>query len=143
MIATGGGLTISGMAVVTGVSCVFGMLSSASRILEAKTPGAARQLLMNAGAVWIAAFSLGLFTAASLAGAALIGLGVGLAGTKVLEVIEAGAIALALRITGQKPVTHGELDQAVGEVRQRAQAAISEQALKLKEGDSNGTDRSA
>lgn len=135
LIADGGGLTVIGMAVVTGLSCTFGMLSSLSRVLDARTPGAARQMLMNGGAVWIAAFSLGVLTQASLAGAALLGLGVGLAGTKVLEVIEAGAVGVANRVSGTKPVTLEQLAEKLGEVRQDTQKAVSEQVVKGKTDD--------
>jgi hypothetical protein len=127
MMATpGGSLSVLGIALVTGISCLFGMLSSASRIQIAPGLSATRVVLMNGGAVWIAAFSLSVFTAAGLASAALIGLGVGLAGTKALEVIEAGAVALAQRVSGKQPVTREEMQKMLGDVRNDTQAAVSD-----------------
>jgi hypothetical protein len=126
LVAPGGSLTVIGVALVTGVSCLFGMLSSASRIQIAPGLSATRVVLMNGGAVWIAAFSLAAFTEAKMASAALIGLGVGLAGTKALEVIEAGAVALAQRVSGKQPVTREEMQQMIGDVRNDTQAVVSD-----------------
>jgi hypothetical protein len=126
LIGPGDSLSVVGVALVTGVSCLFGMLSSASRIQIAPGLSATRVVLMNGGAVWIAAFSLAAFTEAKMASAALIGLGVGLAGTKALEVIEAGAVALAQRVSGKQPVTREEMQQMIGDVRNDTQAVVSD-----------------
>jgi hypothetical protein len=126
LIGPGDSLSVAGAALVTGISCLFGMLSSASRIPMAPGLSATRIVLMNGGAVWIAAFSLAAFTEAKMASAALIGLGVGLAGTKALEVIEAGALALAQRVSGKQPVTKEEVAQIIGDLRNDTQAAVSD-----------------
>jgi hypothetical protein len=127
--AAASGLPLGAMAAVTGASCLFGMLSSASRLAAVGPVSAVRIVLMNGGAVWIAAFALAVFTQAGLATAALIGLGVGLAGTKALEVIEGGAVALAQRISGktlEQPVTRHEMEEMLGDLRNDTQAAVSD-----------------
>lgn len=119
---------------VTVIACGFGMVSSVSRIAAAEKAHAGRSLLLNAGGVWIAALALALQFKSSLPISALIGLGTGLAGSTILSIVEAGAVALAKRVLGDNQiVVREELDEKVGEVRQQAQLAVAEQVVKLRE----------
>ena len=115
------------IAIVTAFSCAFGMLSSMSRVHRGVA--GLRSLIMNAGAVWLAAFVIAAKTNADLPGGVLIGLGVGLAGSAVLEVIEKGVLVVARRMVGPEVVTVEELDQRIGDLRNAAQAALSEQIV--------------
>ena len=115
------------MGIVTALSCAFGMLSSLSRVH--KGMAAIRSLVMNAGAVWLAAFVIASKTHADLPGGVLIGLGVGLAGSAVLEVIEKGVLAVTYRIVGAPVVTVEELDQRLGDERNRVAAVFAEAAV--------------
>jgi hypothetical protein len=72
--------------------------------------------------VWTAAFALASAWRAELPTAALIGLGIGLAGTKALELIESGV----LRAMGKQPVTRAEVEDIVGNLRNDTQAVVSE-----------------
>lgn len=133
-----GHLSTIGIATVTGVSCIFGMLSSMSR-LEVIKQKAIRQLLMNAGAVWLSAFIIAAKTDPEITTAAMIGLGVGLAGTKILEIMELGVLTLTYRLTGVQPVEKqdleekiGDVNQKLGDVRQEAQKAVSEVRLQIR-----------
>lgn len=119
-------LTMLGAALVTGLSALFGMLSSASRVTEPTARPMVRLLLMNGGAVWIGAFSVVWTLHSSMGQAAMIGLGMGLAGTRALEVLELGTMGIVARITGRDPIERRELEQLLGEERKRMQAAISE-----------------
>ena len=122
------------MALVTALSCTFGMLSSLSRVH--KGVAGLRSLIMNAGAVWLAAFVIAAKTHADLPGGVLIGLGVGLAGTAVLEVIENGVLGITRRVVGAPLVTVEELDQRLGDLRNAAQVVFAEAAIeKHKEQD--------
>lgn len=117
------------------LSCTFGMLSSASRLRPASSAGGWRTILLNAGAVYTAALILAIETTRALTGVALVGLGVGLAGTTILEVIERGAIAIAQRLAGvESPVSKQEFHEQLGDVRQKAQVAVSELQVKAKRG---------
>lgn len=120
-------LGASQIAIVAAVSCAFGMLSSLSRVQ--KGMAAVRSLAMNAGAVWLAAFVIASKTNVDLAGCVLIGLGVGMAGTAVLEVIEKGVLAVTYRLIGAPVVTVEELDQRLGDERNRVQAVFAEAAV--------------
>ncbi len=126
--ATGNGEPVIVVVGVTLVACTFGMLSSLSRVKQtALRDGGVRALALNAGAVWTAALVLSFRSEAALSGCALIGLGVGLAGTTILEVIERGAVAVAQRLGGiDTPVSKEEFHEKIGDVRQKAQVAISE-----------------
>ena len=115
------------MGIVTALSCSFGMLSSLSRVH--KGMAAIRSLVMNAGAVWLAAFVIAAKTHADLPGGVLIGLGVGLAGSAVLEVIEKGVMAAAHRMSGTPMVTVEELDQRIGDERNRIAAVFAEASV--------------
>lgn len=118
---------------VTSLSCTFGMLSSASRLRSASSAGGWRTILLNAGAVYTAALVLATETTRALTGVALVGLGVGLAGTTILEVIERGAIAIAQRLAGvETPVSKQEFHEQLGDVRQKAQVAVAEIRLEEK-----------
>lgn len=127
-------MTYFAVAIVTGLSCLFGMLSSLSRVKAADSGMAARQLLLNAGAVWIVSFGLTVQINASVAMAALVGLGVGLAGTRALELAEQGVLGLLRRMYGVNPVDRAELEQKLGDVRQDAQRALSERVVKDRRG---------
>lgn len=124
-------LTIAGVALVTAVSCVFGMLSSLSRVKAAQETGL-RYLFMNAGAVWLASFVLASSGEADIPRAVMIGLGVGLAGTKILEIFERGIIGTAERMFGAKPVMQHELDKRLGDERDQVQSALAEVKLEVK-----------
>lgn len=115
------------IATVTAISCAFGMLSSLSRVQKGMS--AVRPMIMNAGAIWLAAFVLASKTPVDLAGCVLIGLGVGMAGTPILEAIEKGALGLVQRMIGAPVVTMEELERRLGDVRNAAQAALAEQAV--------------
>lgn len=115
------------MGLVTAVSCAFGMLSSMSRLH--KGLAGVRSLIMNAGAVWLAAFVIAAKTHADLPGGVLIGLGVGLAGSAVLEVIERGVLAVTYRIMGEPVVTVEELEQRLGDERNRVAAVFAEASV--------------
>lgn len=124
---TGNGETILAVTIVTVIACGFGMVSSLSRVRESARRASRRALVLNAGAVWTAALVLAFRSEAALSGCALIGLGVGLAGTTVLEVIERGAVAIAQRLAGiETPVSKQEFEQKLGDVRNSAQVAVSE-----------------
>jgi len=130
----GDGSPLIATIVITVIACGFGMVSSISRIAAAEKKNAGRSLALNAGGVWIAALALALQFKTSLPMSALIGLGVGLAGSTILAIVEAGAIALAKRVLGeQQIVVREELDEKVGEVRQQAQLAVAEQVVKLRD----------
>lgn len=127
-------MTYFSVALVTGLSCLFGMLSSLSRVKAADSGMAVRQLLLNAGAVWIVSFGLTVQINASVATAALVGLGVGLAGTRALELAEQGTLSLLQRMYGVNPVGRAELDQKLGDVRQDTQRVVSEHIVKARRG---------
>lgn len=129
LLAGEGGMSPLEVALITAASCAFGMLSSLSRVQALAGRSAVRTMAMNAGAVWLASFVLALLARAEIAGVVLIGLGVGLAGTAVLEVIEKGAVGLAQRLAGAPVVTRSELDERLGDERNRVTAAIAEQAV--------------
>lgn len=131
---TPGGMTLLEVVVVTGVSCAFGMLSSLSRVNDVRGRGA-KFVLMNAGAVWIAALVIVLQARMGLAGCAMVGLGVGLGGTAVLEIIERGTIALAARMMGNQIVSRDEFHEELGRNRQRTQKAVSELRAKVRRKD--------
>jgi ribosomal protein L16/L10AE len=107
LVIADGGLSQIGVGLVAGISAGFGMLSSVSRAQRAKG-WAVRTLLMNGGAVWIAAFCAASLTTKDPALVAMIGLGVGLAGTRALEVVEIGALTVLSRVSGK---TEGEKRQ--------------------------------
>lgn len=123
-------MTAGEIAAVTAVSSAFGMLSSASRLADMAPRRTALTLMMNGGAVWIAAFAISITTGAQLAATALIGLGVGLAGSKVLEVVEAGAVAVAQRLSGKEPMTREDVERIVGDLRNDSAAAFAEVNVK-------------
>jgi hypothetical protein len=122
--AMAGGVATTALA--TAMSCAFGMLSSLSRVQAARGHSAIKALAMNAGAVWLTAFVAAVKLHADLPGAVLIGLGVGLAGTTALEAVERGTLALIARVAGAPVVTHKQLDERLGDERNRTQAALSE-----------------
>lgn len=115
------------MAIVTALSCAFGLLSSLSRVH--KGMAGLRSLIMNAGAVWLAAFVIAAKTHADLPGGVLIGLGVGLAGSAVLEVIEQGVLVVTRRMIGPDVVTVEEFEQRLGDERNRVQAVFAEASV--------------
>ena len=120
----------SEVAVVTAVSCAFGMLSSLARVKQGMGGiGVLRALAMNAGAVWLAAFVIASKAHVDLPGCVLIGLGVGRAGTPVLEVIETGVLAVARRLVGPAMVTAEELDHRLGDERNRVAAVFAEASV--------------
>lgn len=138
--STADGTPILMVVIVVMIATLFGMLSSLARVQEREGPRAIRQLLLNAGAVWITALAIALQLEASLPLCALIGLGIGLAGSAALEVVERGTIAIANRILGiEGIVTKPELDERIGEVRQSAQIAMSEANLRIKQIEKPGT----
>lgn len=112
---------------------LFGMVSSLSRLSDRETARGMRKLALNAGAVFVMALALVLQVKASLPLCALIGLGIGLAGSAALEIVERGTLALATKILDTAGlVKKEELDEKLGEVRQQAQVAVSETAMKIK-----------
>lgn len=132
---SGNGQAIAVVAGVTLIACTFGMLSSLSRVRQSARERAWYSLAMNAGAVWTAALVLAFRSEAALSGCALIGLGVGLAGTTVLEVIERGAVAIAQRLAGvDMPVSTDELHEKIGDVRQETAKALAERAVERRRG---------
>lgn len=129
----------SEIAVATAVSCAFGMLSSLARVTQGN--GALRTLAMNAGAVWLAAFVIASKASVDLPGAVLIGLGVGMAGTTVLEVIETGVLAVARRMVGTQTITVDEMNQRLGDERNRVQTVFAEASLEKRKEERENDDR--
>lgn len=122
------GLTVLAVLLVVTIGSLFGMISSLSRLRGAAFGGELRTVAFNAGAVITASFALAMEVEASVEITALIGLGVGLGGTPILEIFERGAIALAARAWGSAmPVSKDEMDQAIGDLRNQTQAMRAEQ----------------
>ncbi len=133
MQTTGDGEPLIATMVITIIACGFGMVSSISRVRASDKGSAGKSLALNAGGVWIAALGISLQVEASLPMSALIGLGVGLAGSTILSIVEEGAVALARRILGEgHTVNREELEEKVGEVRQQAQLAVAEQVVAVR-----------
>jgi len=140
---TEGGLPLIGVAVLTLLSCAFGMASSLARVEDAKAfKQARRQLIWNAGGVWIASLMIALMTKSDLPWSLGIGLGVGMAGTRVLEVLENGVVGLTRRVA---PGADGldEVRRELSDIRKQTQAAISEERVskdrKAKGANDDGT----
>ena len=118
------------------VAALFGMVSSLSRLTDRETPKGLRKLVMNAGAVWIMALGIVLQINASLPLCALLGLGIGLAGSAALEIVERGTLALATKIFDTAGLaTKEELDEKLGDVRQKTQIAVAETQLQIRKID--------
>ena len=116
------------------VAALFGMVASLARFSDRGTSAAMRKLLYNCGAIWILAGAAALQTQASPPLTALMGLGIGMAGGALLEILERGTLALANKILSDHGlVKREELDEKIGEVRQNAQIAVSEAAMKIRD----------
>lgn len=119
-------------AVIVAIACTFGFLAWADKAMATRRGGLTRLILMNAGAVYTMALITAWLVPGPLPVAAGLGLGVGLLGTKALQVGEDAATKALNRIFGDPVVTRAELDERIGDVANRVQGAISEQALKGK-----------
>lgn len=123
-------------AVVVSIACTFGLLSTLSRAQAARAGGGAlRLMLMNAGAVYTLALSTVFYVGGPLPVAAVLGLGIGLMGTKGLEILEDQVAGHIGRIFGRRFVTRDEMDEVIGIERNRVQGVISEQVVKDKGDD--------
>lgn len=120
-------------AVIVAIACTFGLLAWADKAVAMRRErSVTRLILMNAGAVYTMALITAWLVPGPLPVAAGLGLGVGLLGTKALQLGEDAATKALNRIFGDPVVTRAELDERLGDVANRVQGAISEQALKGK-----------
>lgn len=139
------GLPLWAFAGLMSVSLLFGVLATMGR--EGRRRVTPRQAVFNSGALWVLAFSATMGLDLSLSLAAVLSLAIGLLGPEALAVTErvgGGALEWLLRRLVDPsllPVTHGELEQTIGEVRNQTQAAVAEQALarRKEEGDDGST----
>lgn len=89
---TAADLPLVAVVLVVTVSLVFGMM--AKRPEADANIYAQRKAVFHAGALWLLAFALGVEFATNITTLAIIALGVGLAGQKVLDVVEKGVLRI-------------------------------------------------
>lgn len=119
-------------AVIVAIACTFGLLAWADKAMTTRRGGVTRLILMNAGAVYTMALIAAWSVPGPLPVAAGLGLGIGLLGTKALQMGADFTTKTLNRVFGDPVVTRAELDERLGDVANRVQGAISEQALKAK-----------
>lgn len=87
------------VAAISAISVVFGALVHA---LESTAGVAVRSAVAKGGALWMAAFLLGARYAENLIWLAVIGLGMGLAGEKALDLLKSAVLHTLRKILGDE-----------------------------------------
>lgn len=125
--------------VIISMSMLFGILASMGREGERRvTP---KQAVFNGGALWVLTCAITFKMDFGIEVSAIFALAMGLLGAQALEVVERFGIGLLdwllrrLVDPARHPVTRKELDERIGDERNRSQAAMSEQAMKGRRDD--------